>query len=58
MTTPRPTSLPPLARAEAFCSRYGLRVPILMAPMAGASPPSLAIAVAKGGGSAQAASCS
>src|SRR6478609_5654901 len=26
----------PLARAEAFCRRFGLRVPILQAPMAGA----------------------
>src|SRR5579864_8216811 len=38
------------ARAAAFCERYGLRVPILMAPMAGACPASLAIAVANGGG--------
>ena len=38
------------ARAEAFCRRYGLRVPILMAPMAGACPASLAAAVANGGG--------
>ena len=37
-------------RAEAFCVRYGLRVPILMAPMAGACPPALAAAVANGGG--------
>lgn len=37
-------------RAEAFCSRYGLRVPILMAPMAGACPASLAVAVANAGG--------
>jgi nitronate monooxygenase len=39
-----------VARAEAFCARYGLRVPILMAPMAGACPVSLAAAVANGGG--------
>jgi nitronate monooxygenase len=39
-----------IARAEAFCATYGLRVPILMAPMASASPPSLAIAVANAGG--------
>jgi nitronate monooxygenase len=26
------------ARAAAFCERYGLRMPILMAPMAGACP--------------------
>ncbi len=33
-----------------FCGRYGLEVPILLAPMAGASPASLAIAVANAGG--------
>jgi nitronate monooxygenase len=38
------------ARAEAFCQRYGLRVPILQAPMAGACPASLAVAVANAGG--------
>ena len=38
------------ARTEAFCSTYGLRLPILMAPMAGACPASLAIAVAQAGG--------
>ena len=37
-------------RAEAFCARFGLRVPILLAPMAGASAPSLSIAVANAGG--------
>lgn len=37
-------------RAEAFCARFGLRVPILLAPMAGACPPSLSIAVAEAGG--------
>ncbi len=37
-------------RADAFCKRFGLRIPILMAPMAGASPASLAIAVGNGGG--------
>nr|WP_015933536.1 nitronate monooxygenase [Methylobacterium nodulans]ACL61974.1 2-nitropropane dioxygenase NPD [Methylobacterium nodulans ORS 2060] len=41
---------PALARAEAFCTRYGLRLPILLAPMAGACPPSLSIAVAEAGG--------
>ena len=45
-----PTSNPLLARAEAFCAAYGLRVPILLAPMAGASPASLSIAVANAGG--------
>jgi nitronate monooxygenase len=37
-------------RVDAFCSRFGLRVPILLAPMAGACPPSLSIAVANAGG--------
>jgi nitronate monooxygenase len=37
-------------RANAFCERYGLRLPILQAPMAGASPASLALAVANAGG--------
>lgn len=37
-------------RTEQFCRRYGLGVPILMAPMAGSCPPSLAIAVANAGG--------
>src|SRR5581483_4399354 len=38
------------ARAEMFCRRFGLRVPILLAPMAGASAPPLSIAVAEAGG--------
>ncbi|MGD9616565.1 MAG: NAD(P)H-dependent flavin oxidoreductase [Alphaproteobacteria bacterium] len=37
-------------RAAAFCRRYGLRLPILMAPMAGACPVGLAAAVANAGG--------
>ena len=37
-------------RARAFCSRYGLQQPILLAPMAGACPPSLSIAVMRAGG--------
>ena len=37
-------------RAAAFCRRFGLRVPILMAPMAGACPVGLAAAVANAGG--------
>src|SRR5205814_1584433 len=41
---------PILLRARAFCERFGLRVPILLAPMAGACPPSLSIAVANAGG--------
>ena len=39
-----------LERTVTFCRRFGLRVPILMAPMAGACPAALAIAVAKAGG--------
>src|ERR1700751_5690823 len=37
-------------RAEAFANRLGIRLPILLAPMAGACPPSLSIAVANAGG--------
>src|SRR5258708_32372540 len=44
------TSHPALARAEAFASSHQLRVPILLGPMAGAGPASLAIAVANAGG--------
>lgn len=39
-----------LNRAKKFCDRFGLRAPILLAPMAGASAPSLSIAVANAGG--------
>ena len=34
----------------AFCQRYGLRIPILLAPMAGSCPVSLSVAVAGAGG--------
>src|ERR1700746_24341 len=37
-------------RAMAFCQRYGLRIPILLAPMAGSCPVSLSVAVAGAGG--------
>jgi len=37
-------------RADAFCRQFGLGLPILEAPMAGACPPSLAAAVAHAGG--------
>lgn len=42
----------PLAidRVNAFCTQYELRIPILMAPMAGACPPALATAVGNAGG--------
>lgn len=39
-----------LERVESFTRRLGLRLPILLAPMAGACPPSLSIAVAEVGG--------
>jgi nitronate monooxygenase len=41
---------PSLQRAQEFCERFRLRVPILLAPMSGASAPSLSIAVADAGG--------
>jgi nitronate monooxygenase len=44
------TSHPALARAEAFANSHHLQVPILLAPMAGACPASLSIAVANAGG--------
>jgi len=36
--------------ATEFCTKYGLKLPILLAPMAGACPASLSIAVANAGG--------
>jgi nitronate monooxygenase len=42
--------LRPRDRAKAFCDRYGLALPILLAPMAGACPASLSIAVGNAGG--------
>jgi nitronate monooxygenase len=38
------------ARAEKFCEVYGLEIPILLAPMAGACPVALSVAVADAGG--------
>src|ERR1700740_1109518 len=40
----------PRALAETFARGHGLQIPILLAPMAGACPPSLSIAVANAGG--------
>lgn len=40
----------PSNRARAFCEAFGLRTPVVMGPMAGASPPALAAAVANAGG--------
>ncbi len=39
-----------IKRAKEFCERYGLTVPIVEAPMAGACPPERAAAVANAGG--------
>jgi len=39
----------PLSRAEAFADRLGIRLPILLAPLADAGPPSSSIAVADAG---------
>lgn len=39
-----------VGRAQSFCNRFQLRAPILLAPMAGACPPALSIAVANAGG--------
>ena len=44
-----PNSSAPLARADSFSAKYGLKLPILLAPMAGACPASLSIAVANAG---------
>ncbi len=38
------------SHSREFCHRVGLQVPILLAPMAGVSPPALSIAVANAGG--------
>jgi nitronate monooxygenase len=40
----------PRSRAAVFCDRFGICVPILLAPMAGACPPSSSIAVMRAGG--------
>jgi nitronate monooxygenase len=39
-----------LKRVDEFCARFGLRVPIVQAPTAGACPPELALAVIEAGG--------
>lgn len=41
---------PFISRAEKFAREIGAEVPVLLGPMAGASPVSLSVAVAKGGG--------
>jgi nitronate monooxygenase len=47
---PTQSNFSPLARAQHFADWLGIRLPILLAPMAGACPPSLSIAVANTGG--------
>ena len=37
-------------RVDVFCDRFGLKLPVLLGPMAGASAPSLSIAVMNAGG--------
>jgi nitronate monooxygenase len=39
----------PLSRAESFCAKYGLKLPILLAPMASACPVGLSIVLANAG---------
>ena len=48
MENKKPSS--PRSRAEELTNRLGIRLPILLAPMAGACPTSLAVAVANAGG--------
>jgi len=38
------------ARVDSFCRRFGLELPVLLAPMAGAPAPALSIAVMQAGG--------
>ena len=44
------SSSSPRARVDVFCERYGLDVPILLAPMACACPVALSVGVANAGG--------
>ena len=41
---------PTFVRVDTFCRRFGLRVPILLAPMAGVPSPALSVAVTEAGG--------
>lgn len=40
----------PQVRSNEFCRSFGLRAPVLLAPMSGASPTQLSVAVARAGG--------
>jgi nitronate monooxygenase len=44
-----PQTSAPLARVESFCEKYGLKLPILLAPMAAACPVGLSVALANAG---------
>ena len=44
------TDNPMADRVASFCNTYGMDIPVLMAPMAGACPPQLASAVCNAGG--------
>ncbi len=44
------TASAPLTRVRGFCNGFDLRLPILLAPMAGVPSPALSIAVAQAGG--------
>lgn len=50
MLNKKESNVRPLQRAENFAHELGIGLPILLAPMAGACPPSLSIAVANAGG--------
>ena len=45
-----PEQIRPRDRARAFCEQYRIERPILLAPMAGACPASLSIAIGTAGG--------
>lgn len=46
----KPARLQAIERAQQFAATYGLRLPLLLAPMAGACPVPLSLAVARAGG--------
>jgi len=48
--SPRPARDAARRRAAAFCGRFGLGLPILLAPMAGVPAPALSAAIASAGG--------
>ena len=50
-------AFPARERMKKFCEVYGLEIPILLAPMAGACPAALSVAVANAGAMARWAPC-